>query len=160
MLTIDGVKVKSGAAFMKKDGGRTKFVVGTVHRNGDVTYVAEKNFKRFNGSVGGGSVRVTGEVFKTAIFKSFVKGQREILLEKAQKRREEEIRRESVNNAHGEALRLDILMDAARGVSADELLSRMEAIIASEKEKSWEDGYDEGKSLSEDYSYNSCSYCV
>lgn len=149
MLVIDGVAVKSGMAFLTKDGKRQKFIIATIHRDGTVTYLPEKNLSRYKhsrvhykGKLE--DARVSNEEFETKVFKKWIRSQSELHAEKIEQVRQAGINFAKMEEDYKEAVKMDIIFDAAHGKSTDEILARLNDVIAEEKSESFEDGRSEG----------------
>lgn len=131
MLTIDGNKIKSGHAF-NTTTGVVPFIVVTVHHDDTVTFVGEKNSYRLrNGRIAAGrndTMTVSADRFKE-IYKEPIESMYE--REDRAKAIEQERRRSAYerNNDHGIALRLNLLMRAARGEDINVLSDELEEII-------------------------------
>jgi len=149
MFTLDGVAVKKGMAFMTKDGKRQKFVIASVHRDDTVTYLPEKNLSKYNSGMVHykgklDEVRISNEDFENKVFKNWVRSHQEITAEKSEKMRQAFINFAKMAEDYKEAIKMDIIWDAAHGVDATEILTRMNAVIDEEKSDSFDAGRDEG----------------
>lgn len=161
MFTIGDITVKAGATFLTKDGGRKKFAIGTVHRDKTVTYLPEKNLMRYSYSQGRGrlsEVRVSHDEFENNVLRKWVTSQKDIQAEKSAQMRDAFARFAQMAEDYNEAVRIDIVFDAANGVSAEKVLERMNALIEDEKAKAWESGHDEGESLGRERGRDERSY--
>lgn len=149
MFALDGVAVKKGMAFLAKDGKRQKFVIASVHRDNTVTYLPEKNLSKYNNGMAHykgklDEVRVSNETFEADVFKKWIRSQQEITAEKSDKMREAFINFAKMSEDYKEAVKMDIIWDAAHGVPADVVLARMNAVIVDEKSDSFDEGRTEG----------------
>ena len=147
MLVIDGVKVAKGAAFMVQNKGNTKFVVATLHRDNTVTYLPEKDLERYaQNRLRDYSVveRVSNDEFATNVFRKWTESRADITNRKRAEQEEARARFEAMQDDFVTAIKMDILVDASRGVDMTALMVRMDALLKEEKEAGYTDGYDAG----------------
>ena len=130
-IVIDGKKIKSGQAF-KTTTGVVPFIVITVHQDGMVTFAGEKNsYLLRNGRIAAGrddSMTVSTERFKE-IYKEPIESmyERQWREEAAElKRQQDEYQR---NRDHVKALRINVLVRAARGEDIITLSKELDALI-------------------------------
>lgn len=151
MLVLEGTKAKKGDAFLARGAGIRKFVIVTLHRDETVSYIPEKMlgaYKRKALRYGDEPVRVANDVFLETVFTKRVESKAE-KAEREQAERTAELEKKialdaEVRMSHEDALKLDLLFDAARSNDTDALLAKLKCLIDSAREEGYENGYEIG----------------